>query len=669
MRSINKVKRIRVTGWQLTVMICCALPIPSLHALSSESSGDDARSHIRAVTFDSPPYSFSINGMRAGYATELVKQVLTAINGNMHIEVLPLARIMWNLGSFKDCIIFPVTRSQDNESDFYWLYKIANRRIRLFRHKKRMDIRIESTADLNHYRIGIIRGSFLTKNFLQEGITNLHEVSDNIQNLNKLERSRIDLLAEEELVLNHDIDCYNNTVGPDHRLTMNDYEMVYEWNDGHQTKEEVYIAASKNMKPELAAQIQYQFNQLKDDGKLLEVAHWWTNDIEKEMLEIYKQALSKNGYTWIDYLFEGGAGCKMKNLLKIRDEAGCLPHAIQTYSGPALWDWAKNDHLIYLDDVAAAQHWEQILPPLVNHMIQYDGHYVAAPVNIQRVNWVWINPAVFRQANASIPKTWDAFFLAAERIKKAGFIAVAMGHEPWQEATLFENMALGIGGIDFYRNAFIKLDIDTLESSTMSSVLQAFRNIKKYTPTDPDIQSWTDAAQLVADGKAAMYFMGDWAKNVFKTAGMPYGSNGYIAIPVPGTTSVFLNNTDVFAFPKGNTDVLGAQQTLAKSIMDRTTHELFNLAKGSLPARQDIPTDSFDEVSHISFEALRSNATLIPSFNFRQTVPEEIHDEMVEVISAFFNSQMTIDAVKSQFVALAKKAHGNDGIFCGSHPN
>jgi ABC-type glycerol-3-phosphate transport system substrate-binding protein len=79
-------------------------------------------------------------------------------------------------------------------------------------------------------------------------------------------------------------------------------------------------------------------------------------------------------------------------------------------------------------------------------LMKYDGHYVAVPVNVHRVNWLWINPEVFDKSGAEIPTTWDEFFVAADKIKAAGFHPVAHGGQPWQEATLFEDVVLGVGG-------------------------------------------------------------------------------------------------------------------------------------------------------------------------------------------------------------------------------
>lgn len=93
---------------------------------------------------------------------------------------------------------------------------------------------------------------------------------------------------------------------------------------------------------------------------------------------------------------------------------------------------------------------------------------------------------------------------------------------------------------------------------------------------------------MVADGKAAMYIMGDWAKAMFKAAGKPYGNSAYLTIPEAGTDQVFLNNTDVFAFIRTTDKMISAQQALATTIMNPLVQHDFNILKGSIPARHRI---------------------------------------------------------------------------------
>ena len=131
-----------------------------------------------------------------------------------------------------------------------------------------------------------------------------------------------------------------------------------------------------------------------------------------------------------------------------------------------------------IDDVAKANNWDEILPEVVSDVMKYNGEYVAAPVNVHRVNWLWANPEVFRKAGATIPTTWDDFMVQAQKLKDAGYIALAHGGQAWQNATVFEAVVLGVGGADYYNKAFVQADMDALNSETTKKVFETFGQLR-----------------------------------------------------------------------------------------------------------------------------------------------------------------------------------------------
>ena len=104
--------------------------------------------------------------------------------------------------------------------------------------------------------------------------------------------------------------------------------------------------------------------------------------------------------------------------------------------------------------------------------MKYKGNYVAAPVNVHRVNWLWANPRPSRRPAAKLPTTWDEFFVAAETLKKAGITPVAHGGQNWQDFTTFESVALGVGGPSSTSKALVELDQAALNSPTMPKTLE-----------------------------------------------------------------------------------------------------------------------------------------------------------------------------------------------------
>ena len=153
----------------------------------------------------------------------------------------------------------------------------------------------------------------------------------------------------------------------------------------------------------------------------------------------------------------GGGGENAMTVLKSRAISGNPPTAAQI-KGPSIQEWGDLGFLADINGVAEKNNWDDLLPAVVADVMKHEGKYVAAPVNVHRVNWMWSNPEVFRAAGATIPTTWDDFMVQAKKLQDAGYVALAHGGQPWQDATVFEAVVLGVGGADYYNKAFVEMD-------------------------------------------------------------------------------------------------------------------------------------------------------------------------------------------------------------------
>lgn len=394
------------------------------------------------------------------------------------------------------------------------------------------------------------------------------------------------------------------------------------------------------------------FNATLVQSSDVEVLHWWTSSGEAASVKYLKNKLSKEGVGWTDFAVAGGGGENAMTVLKSRAISGNPPTAAQI-KGPSIQEWADLGFLANVNSVAKENNWDQVLPEVVSNVMKHNGHYVAVPVNVHRVNWLWANPEVFRKAGATIPTTWDDFFVQAKKIKDAGFIALAHGGQPWQDATLFEDVVLGIGGPDYYIKAFVDLDMNALKSNTTKAVFETFGQLRQFVDLNSPGRNWSTATSMVVNGKAGMQLMGDWAKGEFKVAGKKVGTN-FICVAAPGTSGSFTFNIDSFVFFKQkNTEDNRAQKIMAKEILSDDFQRVFNLNKGSIPAKLGIARNEFDACAHDSMDTfLTSSKTgrLVPSFSQGMAVSEAVSGAISDTVTHYFNSQMSADDGMSELL-------------------
>ena len=117
----------------------------------------------------------------------------------------------------------------------------------------------------------------------------------------------------------------------------------------------------------------------------VEVLHWWTSGGEAKSVASLKSSLDKRGVAWKDFAVAGGGGENAMTVLKSRAVSGNPPTAAQI-KGPDIQEWGELGFLASIDDVAKKNNWDGVLPGVVSDVMKYKGKYVAAHVNVHRVN-------------------------------------------------------------------------------------------------------------------------------------------------------------------------------------------------------------------------------------------------------------------------------------------
>ncbi len=389
----------------------------------------------------------------------------------------------------------------------------------------------------------------------------------------------------------------------------------------------------------------------------VEVLHYWTSGGEAKSLAELKSMMTSRGHTWKDFTVTGGGGQNAMVVLKQRVLSGTAP-AAALIKGPTIQEWADLNVLTNLDAMAAFDKWDELLPKVIADQMKHKGHYVAVPVNVHRVNWLWANTAVLSKAGVTaLPTSYDEFFAAADKIKAAGYVAVAHGGQDWQDFTVFESVVLGVGGTALYNNALVKLDRTALASSDMRKALEVFRHIKSYTDDKAPGRDWNVATDMVIKGKAGFQFMGDWAKGEFLAAGLQPGVD-FSCTPAPGTANAYTFNVDSFAmFQLRSWEAQKAQGYLAYLLMGQDFQEKFNLRKGSIPARLHMEMDKFDACAKASskdFAATSQAGTLVPSVAHGMAVSSAAQAALRAAVTEYWsNDKTSVDETVARLVQAA----------------
>jgi glucose/mannose transport system substrate-binding protein len=394
------------------------------------------------------------------------------------------------------------------------------------------------------------------------------------------------------------------------------------------------------------------------DNKEVQMLHWWTSGGEAAALNVLKQDLAKEGYAWKDVPIAGGGGEGAMTALKAMVAAGNPPTASQILGYFAI-DYAEAGKLGDISSLAKKEDWAKVVPQALQKFTTTNGKWDAVPVNIHSVNWVWINKAVMEKIGGTEPKNFDDFVALLGKAKAANVIPLALGGQPWQEATLFDSVVASTGGIEFYKKAFVDMDESALKSDTMKKAFDNLAKLRDYVDPNYAGRDWNLATAMVIKGDALVQVMGDWAKGEFKAANKEAGKD-FVCYRFPGTDGSVIYNTDMFAMFKVSTDRQAAQLALADATMSPSFQSAFNVVKGSVPARMDVPDTAFDACGKkgiADVKAANEKGTFVGSMAQNYAQPPAVAGAYHDVVTKFFHGEIkSSDAAVTELVKALNNA-------------
>jgi len=339
------------------------------------------------------------------------------------------------------------------------------------------------------------------------------------------------------------------------------------------------------------------------------------------------------------------AGHTANTLAKLRADvvAGNAPPAVQL-KGPEIAEWDATGKTASLDAIATKEGWDKLVAPELLPVMKPTGHWVAVPMNIHRINWIWASTKAMEQAGIkSLPKTWAEFNADCDKAVAAHLICLAHFSQDWTDATTFEVVVYG-QNIDLFRKAFVEGDTKAMRSPEMVTALKQFRlMVSKY--MDPGIagRDYNTATSMIAKGQAVFMIMGDWQIGIFTAAGLKTPQD-YQCGQAPtdwGKPGFILNSDSVVFFKQSDPDYVEGQKLLAHLIMSPKFQTVFNQAKGSIPARLDIDLKDFNPCQQQSKEALQASikdGTLVRSMAHNMTILQKYRGAILDTITSFVNN-------------------------------
>ena len=330
----------------------------------------------------------------------------------------------------------------------------------------------------------------------------------------------------------------------------------------------------------------------KENKPEVELTHWWNTPGEISALGTIEQAIKRRGGKFTDIKIKNWDTLRSSTIKRFK--MGYPPAVTQWLSGDSLIELSHLDAIVHPPEYWRGEQNSAILFEEVFKANAYEGKLINIPLGIHIQNNALYNTEIYKRLNLPIPESWDEFLDQAVKIKKAGYIPIALSKETWQLHMVFNTILLEKlkrkHHQDFYDH---KKPVKRWEKQ-LTETFDVLLKLKALAGPDQTKRSWAQSAAMIGEGKAAMHVLGDFAKGELTAMGLIAGKD-FLCSLAPGANGSMIYAIDSFVMLNVEEDYLKAGQNLLFDVaLDPTVQAAYNSKKGGIPVRRGIDQSQLD---------------------------------------------------------------------------
>lgn len=365
----------------------------------------------------------------------------------------------------------------------------------------------------------------------------------------------------------------------------------------------------------------------QDDGELessVTVMHYFSGELGREGLnQIFAQFQEENSVT----IFDNPIGHEdFKDTLLVMAAGGDLPDTFSYWAGARTQFVVDSGRLAPIDDMWASAGLDEVVAPSVaESATMYNGERYLVPFGYHYAA-MFYNPAVFADAGITeMPTTWDELIVAMDTLKAAGVTPIALGSmNRWPAQFWFDYLLLRTAGPE-YRAALMAGEASYTDPEVMRA-MELWKELvdSGYFVPDANAYDWTDAADQVANGEAAMTLMGTWITGYWNGNGLVPGENyDFFAFPMidEGVPQAAVGPVDGFLIAADNDHPNASRALLAFMITNTEVQALWAQAQGALSPNVNVDPSIYNVVMQKAADEVAAAEAFAFNYDLATTPP------------------------------------------------
>lgn len=319
----------------------------------------------------------------------------------------------------------------------------------------------------------------------------------------------------------------------------------------------------------------------------------------------------------------------LRQQIQVAVMGGTPPLAYQFNMGWDLVKVAETGRVLPIDDVWQKIDGDKAFPAGLRNVVSFGGHHYAIPLAISVISDVYYNKKMFTDLGLKPPASWEDWQEICKKVEAAG--KACLSHNagfPWGLYNMYSVIISDLGIDGYWKLARGELAFNGPE---MRGVFEHYGELfgKHYIKNWTGNTAWSDGADVLMRGDAAMLMAGSWMAGYMKTRGWKPGED-FDFFSAPGVKGYTIFQMDTAVALKGDREEQA--KTLMASLASPEAQAALNAPKGSIAGNINTPKSIYDTLATRQVDDFigTTGKTAVPSLlvlqpvDFRVTLGSQI---------------------------------------------
>lgn len=392
------------------------------------------------------------------------------------------------------------------------------------------------------------------------------------------------------------------------------------------------------------------------DGEVT-ISHYFTGELGREgLVDIFKQFTDETGIAVTD----SPIGHEdFKTGILVRAAGNSLPDVFSYWAGArtqfvvdagnlhpfnAMWD--ANG----LNDIVAKS--------IADGATLYNGQRFLVPFGYHYAGMFYNKKVMADAGITDLPETWEEFVAMCDTLKAKGVTPIALGsRDRWPAQFWFDYLVLRTAGPD-YRAALM----NGTASYTDPEVKLAMQKWKElvdagYFTPNANADDWTDAADKVARGDAAMTLMGTWITGYWNGIELKPGEDyDFFEFPkmADGVANAAVGPVDGLVIAANAPNMINAEKLVSFLVSNPEVQAKWAGIQGALSANVKVDPANYTSVMQHALDTINKAEAF--AFNYDLATPPPVAEVGLSMFARFMDDPSAYETILEETQAGAAAA-------------